>query len=105
MATCSGARHVEDFHIDGEHDNERNVERANGRVDDVAGLLAKDALTRDCRILPINLPPSSRISASYLALADDRLSLAIRLVMCGLYVFTLLAKNALTHKYHSCLLP
>jgi len=43
IAPCSDASDVEDFQVDGEHDNKRDVEGSYSWVDDVARLLTKDA--------------------------------------------------------------
>ena len=51
VATSAGPGHVEDFQIDSKHDDERNIERSDCGVDDVARLLTKHALIHPSYLL------------------------------------------------------
>jgi len=68
VAASAGPGHVEDFQIDGKHDDERNIERSDCGVDDVAGLLTKHALIHPSYLLDNSI--------SHLSLHLGQLSLA-----------------------------
>ena len=54
------ARRPVDIQVDDDHDDQRDVERADGRVDSVAPVLADDALARLFRIVLRILPAEQR---------------------------------------------